>query len=100
MTYLTLEELKKQCNIEEIFNEDNAYLESLGDAAEDFVQAHLNCPLDDICAENSGELPRSLHQAMLLMVDYLYDVRGSGDSPEIPQAFWVLTNPWKTYSIA
>lgn len=100
MNYLTLEELKRQCIIEADFTEDDELLEALGDAAEDFVQAHINCMLDDVTAENGGTLPNSLRQALLIIVDYLYDNRGSGDNHEIPPAFYVLCKPWMTYTIA
>lgn len=100
MNYLTLEEIKHQCIIESEFKEDDTYLEALGDAAEDFVQAHINCMLDDVTADNGGELPSSLRQALLIIVDYLYDNRGSGDNHDIPPAFYVLCKPWMTYTIA
>lgn len=100
MNYLTVEDIKHQLIIEQDFTEDDTYLEALGDAAEDFVQAHLNSELDDITAENSGELPNAIHQALLIMVDYLYDNRGSGTNNEIPNAFYVLCAPWKKYTIA
>lgn len=100
MNYITLEQIKAQLRIDELFADDDALLEGLGDAAESFLEAHLNCPLDDITAENSGELPKALVQALLMYVSYLYDNDGSGETREIPNAFWILCNPWKTYSIA
>lgn len=100
MTYLTLEELKQQCRIDADYHDDDNLLITYGDAAEDFLAGHLNNQLDDICADNSGTLPVSLKNAMLILVDYFYGMSGSGDSKDVPQAFWILTNPWKTYSIA
>lgn len=100
MTYLTIEAIKQQLRIDSSFADDDALLEALGNSAEDFLQAHLNNALDDIAAENAGSLPDALMQALKIMVDYLYDESGSGDSKPVPQAFWILTNPFKTYSIA
>lgn len=100
MQYITLEDIHRQLRLEPDFTEDDEILTVYGDSAEDFLTAHLNCALDDISAENSGQLPVSLKNALLLYVDYMYDNSGSGDSKPIPQAFWILTNPYKTYSIA
>ena len=100
MNYLDLNLIKKQCRIEEDFTEDDELLEMYGDSAEQFLEAHLNCALDDIAAENSGSLPVSLINAMLMYVDYMYDDSGSGDSREMPKAYWVLAAPWKNYTIA
>lgn len=99
MTYLTLNEIKQQIIIEQEWHEDDELLEALGDAAEDFVQAHINQSLDDVAADNAGDLPKALKQALLIMCDYLYDNRGSGDNHEIPEAFYVLCKPYMHYTI-
>lgn len=100
MKYITVEEIKRQCRIDEFFSLDDALFEDLGESAESFLEQHLNCALDDITAENSGEFPRSLKQALLIFVSYLYDNDGSGENREIPQAFWVLCKPYQNYTIA
>lgn len=100
MTYLTLDSIKHQCRVDDIYKDDDALLSSYGDAAESFLEGHLNNQLDNIAADNSGELPPALYQALLMLVDYFYGMSGSGEKHDVPQAFWVLTNPWKTYSIA
>lgn len=100
MTYLTLEDIKRQCRIEPEFTEDDNILEIYGDSAENFLEVHLNCALDDIVAENGGELPKCLYQALLLLVDYSYDNSGSGESREVPNAFWILCKPYQKYTIA
>ena len=46
------------------------------------------------------KLPKSLVNALLIYVDFMYDNTGSGENREIPQAYWILTNPWKTYALA
>ena len=100
MTYLTIEAIKQQLRIDANFTLDDVLLESLGDGAENFLEAHLNIALDDVCAENSGYLPDALYRALLILVSYLYDNDGSGENKEIPNAFWVLCAPYKKYSIA
>lgn len=100
MTYLTIDAIKQQLRIDENFTLDDVLLESLGDGAENFLEAHLNIALDDVCADNSGYLPDALYRALLILVSYLYDNDGSGENKEIPNAFWVLCAPYKKYSIA
>lgn len=100
MQYITLEEIKQQLRIDDLFADDDTLLTGLGDSAESFIQAHLNCALDDIAAENSGVLPEALHQALLMFVSYLYDNDGSGEVKDIPNSFWILCKPWQTYTIA
>lgn len=99
MNYLNLDIIKKQLRIEEDFHEDDALLESLGDGAESFLEAHLNESLDNIVADNGGELPVALYRAMMLMVDYLYDNTGSRGTEEVPNAFFILAAPFKKYAI-
>lgn len=100
MNYLTLEDIKYQLRIDADFTEDDTLLETLGDAAENFLESHLNCALDDIVAENSGEFPKALYQALLIFVSYSYDNDGSGENREVPNAFWILAAPFKKYTIA
>lgn len=99
MNYLTIELIKKQLRLEDDFTEDNTLLEALGEAAEDYVQSHLNMQLDEIAADNSGELPKAINQAMLILVSYFYDNDGSGDNKEIPNAFYMLLAPYKKYAV-
>jgi len=99
MQYLDLNIIKKQLRIDDYFTEDDELLESLGDAAEDFLENHLDTSLDDITAENGGELPKSLYQALLILTDYFYDNSGSGEVREIPQAFWILSHPFRKYTV-
>lgn len=99
MNWLTTEEIKKQCRIEDWFTEDDDMLIDIGDGAENYLENYLDQALDDIAAENGGELPKALKRALLMLVSYLYDNDGSGDTKDVPQAFFVLTLPFKNYSI-
>ena len=100
MKYLTIEDIKRQCRIDSDFTEDDELLEIYGDSAETFLESHLNIALDDIVAQNSGELPKALYQVLLILVDYSYDNSGSGENRELPQALWILCKPWQVYTIA
>ena len=98
MNYISLQEIKKQCLIDQDFTEDDSYLEALGDAAEEKVNEHVGFTLDEIVAENGG-LPATLRLAMLLFVSYMYDNRGIEDK-EIPRAFASLCQAYVIYPIA
>lgn len=99
MTYITLEEIKKQCKVDSWFTDDDTMLASIGDGAENYLENYLDMALDDIAAQNGGTLPAALHSALLMLCDYLYDNSGSGTMQDVPQAFFVLTLPFKNYSI-
>ena len=99
MNYLDLDIIKKQLRMDASFTDDDDILNVYGDSAEEFTEQHLNCALDDIAAENSGSLPKNLINAMLMLVDYMYDNSGSGESRDLPNAFWILCKPWQKYSI-
>lgn len=98
MTYLTLEEIKKQCVIDEYFTEDDEFLEMVGDAAEDFVSQMIDCPIDELVAQN-GDLPATVRHAMRMMVDYYYSVnRGSADADkDIPKAVILMLKLYRNY---
>ena len=99
MNYLTLDEIKKQCIIEEDFYEDDAYLELLGEAVEQAVDNHIDHHLQDIVVKNGGDLPKPIKMSMLLMADYLYENRATAET-EIPNAFYVMLQPYIHYPIA
>lgn len=99
MNYLTLEDIHRQLRLEPDFTEDDELLEIYGDSAENFIEQHLNRALDDIAAENGGELPKNVINSMLMFVDYMYDNSGSGDVKEIPNSIWILLTPLKKYTI-
>jgi hypothetical protein len=99
MQYLTIEELKKQMNIDPDFNDDNEYLEMVGSAAEDMTAAMLDCPLTLIEAEN-GEIPATIRHAMRMIADYFYaKFRGSSDADmEIPIAYTTMLKLYRKYN--
>lgn len=99
MNYLNLTDIKQQCRLDADFTEDDNLLEILGDSAEAYLANYLDADLDDIAAQNGGELPKNLYHAMLMLVSYSYDMDGSGKMENIPQAFYTLAIPYKNYSV-
>lgn len=99
MRYIDLDEIKYQLRMDSSFTDDDSLLEIYGNAAEEFVEQHLNCALDDICAKNGGELPNNIRAAMLMMVDYLYDHSGARETEDIPNAFWILLKTQQIYAV-
>lgn len=87
MQYLKLEDLKRQCVIDEDFHDDDEYLISLADVAEETVAQQTDQDLS-MCLDTYGNLAAPLKHACLLIVDYLYAHRGSEDSvAELPAAY-------------
>lgn len=101
MTYLTLAEIKKHCNIDSFFTDDDTYLTALATASEDVIERLLDRPLSTLEDENH-KLPQSLNHAMLLWVGQMYALReavSSVNMSKIPYAFELLIDIWKNYSL-
>lgn len=99
MQVLTIDEIKRQCNIDLEYDGDNEYLEMVGDAAEDLICTLVNYPtLNDMIARY-GELPPSVRHAMRMAVDYFYsNQRGSSaEANDIPDAIYLLTQLYRHY---
>ena len=96
MRFLTIDELKKQCVIDADFNDDNEYLESLGETAETLVEQQIDKSLDDVVSDSDGILPAPLKHAMKMIVEYLYNNRGSDES-SIPEAYYYMCKLYRQY---
>lgn len=98
MKYLTIDELKKQMNIDPDFNDDNEYLEQVGSAAEDMTEALLDTKLDMLVAEK-GSIPGTVRHAMRMIADYFYaKFRGSSDTDmEIPAAYFTMLKLYRNF---
>ena len=96
MNYLTLDELKKQLIVDADFHDDDDYITSLGDAAEQLVEQYIDKLLADVVSDYNGALPAPLRQAMKMIVEYLYDNRGSGEN-EIPEAVFLMIKLYRNY---
>lgn len=75
--YITLDEAKKHLNVESDFTEDDTYITSLIEVAEDKVAAELCLKsTDDLNTVGGGEvIPPPLRQAILLTVGLYYNNR-------------------------
>lgn len=99
--FLTLEEIKKQLNIDPQFTEDDNYLLSLGEVAEKAVEKHIDMKLELVASKNGGAMPSPLLHAMKLMVGNLYENRepvAYAGAVEIPLSYQYLLSLYKNYS--
>lgn len=98
MQYLTLEEIKKQCNIDLDYTGDDEFLTLLGDSAEDLISQLIDCDLTELYAEY-GELPASIRHAIRMTVDWEYSVqRGSStEGTDIPNAILMMCKLYRNF---
>lgn len=76
MGYVQLSEAKKHLNIEQDFGDDDAYIESLIESAEEFVAKDVCVPLKEM-ENGQGAIPAPIRQAILLIIGDFYAVRES-----------------------
>lgn len=96
MNFLTLEDIKKQIVMDSDYTDEDQYLESLGDTAESLVEKQIDDNLFDVASEYDGELPKPLIHAMKMIVEYLYDNRGSAEN-DIPEAYFYMCRLYRNY---
>lgn len=101
MTYLTLTEIKKHCNIDTAFTDDDTYLTALATASEDVVAKYIDYPLSQLVDENNA-LPEALKFAMLLWIGTIYAVRESTSAVNmttVPHSLELLCDLYRDYKI-
>ena len=98
MRYLTLEQIKKQCNIDSAYEGDDEFLELLAESAEDMVEQLLDCNLEELYAER-GEMPASIQHALRMLVDWMYSQQrgSSGEAIDIPTAIYQILKLYRNY---
>lgn len=99
MTCIPLELAKKHLNLDEDYIEDDEYIVGLIGAAKGAVEMALNASLDRLAAENGGEVPMAIIQAILLMVGNWYqnrEITGS-KTAALPYNFEYLINLYRHY---
>lgn len=97
--YLNLDTIKKHLNIDTSFTDDDEYLTTLGEVAEELVESHVDCSLYDLASED-GVLPKSLMHAMLLLVGNLYNNREAATfstMTEVPLAYQYIIDKYVNY---
>ena len=96
---ITLELAKQHLNLEPEYVDDDKYIETLIEVAEQAVEMHVNEKLEDIAME--GDIPKPLLQAMLLMVGNLYQNRETVSPMKVtalPYNYEYLINLYKNYN--
>ena len=97
---ITLELAKKHLNLEEDYVDDDNYIKTLIEVAEEAVEVHVNEKLEEI-AGKEGEIPKPLLQAILLMVGNLYQNRETVSPMKVtalPYNYEYLINLYKNYN--
>lgn len=96
--FITLDELKKQCNIDAAYTGDDEFLTLLGESAEDLVSQLIDCDLNELYAEN-GELPASIRHAIRMTVDWEYSVQrgSSAEGTDIPNAILMMCKLYRNF---
>lgn len=99
MKYLTLSEIKKQCNIDPQWDGDDEFLVMVGDTAEDITAQLIDSDLDEIVAKY-GEIPAGIRHAMRMLVDYAYSQQrgSSGEANEIPQSITTILKLYRIFN--
>ena len=96
--YVTLNQVKQHLIIDQDFKDDDTYLVSLIEASEDAVEKHLGYKLSECLVD--GRLPKSIQQAILLMVGNFYLQRESisiNSINEVPLSYTYLLNLQKNW---
>lgn len=98
--YITLKEGKKHLQIDEDFTDDDNYIISLIQVAEDAVAQHLDTALIELIKD--GELPSAVKHSILLMVGNLYATRepvAYTSAVKVPYTLDYLLGLYKHYDI-
>jgi len=98
--FVQLYQIKKHLNIDDYFTDDDEYLVSLEQIAEQVVSKHIDRDLSEL-AEESGELPSPLLHAILILIANWYMQRESisySNMTEVPTSYNYILDLFKDYS--
>ncbi len=98
--YLSIEEIKKQLNIDEFFHDDDEYLIGLSDAAELATAKFCDRPIQSLVDAN-GNLEAPIKQCVLLMIGNMYNNREATSNynvVEVPLGYRFLADLYQDYS--
>lgn len=99
--YVTLEEAKRHLQVDEDYNGEDLYINSLIDAAEVVVADHIK--YDSLAiAFPDGSVPLPVKHAILLMIGSLYANRepvAFAQSYEVPLSYGYLLGPYVNYGV-
>ena len=100
--YITLQEIRKQLNLDDFYTEDNDYLIELIKVSEDVVEKRIGKKLCECINPSTGELEPSVKHSILVLVSTYYNQR-EATSPttitEVPLTFNFLSDLNKKYYI-
>lgn len=88
--YITIDKVKKHLNIDADFLDDDNYITSLIEVAENVVERHIGYKLSDKVEANDGCLPKGIEHAMLLLIGHFYNTREAvtfGTGTELPLGY-------------
>lgn len=94
MKFLTLELIKKHLRIDGAIEDD--LLDLYGEAAEETLLNHIGATYEEL-TKTTGEMPKALVQAALMLVDVSYQHRSPISSQSIsivPYTFDILVKPY------
>jgi uncharacterized phage protein (predicted DNA packaging) len=96
--YLTLDEIKRQLNIDLDYDGDDEILTLMGESAEDIVSNLIDTPLDELAAEN-GELPAGVRHALRMLIDWEYSQQrgSSSEAIDIPTAIYTILKLYRHF---
>lgn len=100
MKLLTLNQIKKQLNIEIENTEDDNYLTDLESVAFTSIENVLNYSLSTTYLDNNLEVPSPIKHAMLLLISNLYANRepvAYANPVQVPFSICFLISPYVQY---
>lgn len=92
--YISLEEAKAHLNVEH--DEDDVYITSLIETAEEQLANCINRPLSDVLKED-GTIPTPLRHAIKILVAKLYAYREGDTIGKAQEASFTLANLFMPY---
>lgn len=98
---LDIDSVKKHLNIEKEFTEDDAYIMSLVEVAEQAVKNHVMSDSENDLLDEEGEYLPNIRHAILLLVGSLYANRETvtfGVANRLPHGYDYLLQQLKTYN--
>lgn len=97
--FLSIEKIKRHLNLDNDFKDDDNYVLTLAEVAENAVSIHIGRKLSDLVDDN-GEIPIGLQHAMLLLIGSLYANRESvtyGSPSVLPHSYDYLLDLFQNY---
>ena len=99
LQFLTIDEIKKQLNVDLEYHDDDEFLELVGESAEDMIAQLIDCPIEQVEAK-FGEVPASIRHAARMLCDYMYSQQrgSSGESIDIPEAIFTILKLYRNFN--